>query len=77
MPNMTMTIDAEILKKARKFAVEHDTSVSALVREYLGQIADKEDRDIENTIAELDRHFKKHSIRIGKKTWTRDQLHER
>jgi len=31
MPNMTMTIDAKVLKKARKIAVEKNTTVSRIV----------------------------------------------
>jgi predicted HicB family RNase H-like nuclease len=36
--NLTLTIDDEVLKKARIHALERGTSVNALVREYLEQL---------------------------------------
>ena len=37
MKNITLAIDEEVLRAARIYAAEHDTTVNALVREYLGQ----------------------------------------
>ena len=39
MRNVNLSIDEETWKKARLYAAEHDTSVSALVRESLRRIA--------------------------------------
>lgn len=39
MTNLTLTIDDDVLRKARIRALELGTSVNALVREYLGQVA--------------------------------------
>jgi hypothetical protein len=39
MKNITLTIDEETLKAARIYAAEHDTTVSALVRQYLANLA--------------------------------------
>jgi hypothetical protein len=72
-----MTIDMRILKKARKVAVEQDTTVTALVRAYLERLAAKEDQTTEGIIEELKRSFGKTNLEIGKRTWTREQLHER
>jgi hypothetical protein len=77
MPNLTMTIDMRILKKARKVAVEQDTTVTALVRAYLERLAAKEDQTTERIIEELKLSFEKTNLEIGKRTWTREQLHER
>lgn len=77
MPNLTMTIDAKTLKKARKVAVEQDTTVTALVRQYLERLAAKEDMTTEGVAEELKRCFDTSSFEIGKRTWTREQLHER
>ena len=35
MANLTLTIDDDVLLRARQRALEHGTSVNALVREYL------------------------------------------
>jgi hypothetical protein len=77
MPNLTMTIDIRTLKKARKVAVEQDTNVTALVRAYLERLAAKEDQTTEGIIEELKLSFEKTNLEIGKRTWNREQLHER
>ncbi len=41
MTDLTLTIDAEVLEKARMRASEEDTSVDALVREFLGKYAEE------------------------------------
>lgn len=35
MANLTITVDEQVLKKARMRALEEDTSVNAVLREYL------------------------------------------
>jgi hypothetical protein len=77
MPNLTMTIDAQILKKVRKVAVERDTTITALVRAYLERLATKENLTTEGIVEELKRSFDKTNCAIGKRTWTREQLNER
>ncbi len=39
MANLTITVDAETLKRARIRALEEDTSVNALLRDYLESYA--------------------------------------
>ena len=39
MKNITVSVDDEIYRRARVWAAEQDTSVSALVREFLQQVA--------------------------------------
>lgn len=39
MANLTLSIDDELLKRARIRALEQDTSVNALVRSYLEDLA--------------------------------------
>ena len=35
MKNITLAINEEILRAARRYAANHDTTVNALVRDYL------------------------------------------
>ena len=37
--NITLSIDEEIVKKVRKIAVDKDTTLTAMVREYLTSVA--------------------------------------
>jgi plasmid stability protein len=39
MKNITLAIDDEVLRAARIYAAEHDTTVNALVREFLAQFS--------------------------------------
>lgn len=43
MPNITLTVPAEVLRAARIRAAERGTSVSGLVREYLVSLSGPED----------------------------------
>jgi post-segregation antitoxin (ccd killing protein) len=42
MRNITVTVDDDTYKRARVAAAERDTSVSALVKAYLAQLASQE-----------------------------------
>jgi len=47
MKNITLAIDEEVLRGVRRYAAEHDTTVNALVREYLTGLVDFEKRAAE------------------------------
>lgn len=77
MSNITISLDDDILKKAKKIAIDRNTSFNGLVRDYINGLVDKEERSRLLMIEELDSLFAGSSARIGPKTWTRDELHER
>lgn len=77
MCNMTMTIDDDVLKKAKKIAIDKNTTVSALVRTYLEQLALKKDKTVETIISELEADFSDKSVCVGQKKWSREELYER
>jgi hypothetical protein len=77
MPNLTLAIEEGVLKKARKLAVEKNTSVTELVRVFLKQLAAKEEQNTETVIAELRKCFRAPGVVIGPRTWRREDLHER
>ena len=76
MKNVTLSIDEEVLSAVRKFAAERNSSVNALVREFLTSIAQREDRakKARQRIRELSEDSR---ARIGSKSWSRDDLHAR
>lgn len=78
MTNLTLTVDAEVLKRARMRALEHDTSVNALVRQYLEDLADQaaSPPDPIRGFLELARRSNAGSGPAGR-SWTRDELYER
>lgn len=77
MTNLTLTVDADLLKRARIRALERDTSVNALVREYLKELAGQvKERDAIGALLDLAEHSEAGSGPAGR-TWTRDELYER
>jgi hypothetical protein len=77
MANLTITVDARLLKQARMRALEDGTSVNALLREYLERYARTQGADEAlNGFARLARRSTATSGPHGR-TWTRDELHGR
>jgi plasmid stability protein len=81
MANLTLSIDDELLKRARIRAVEQDTSVNAIVRDYLRQLVGS-GASISGPQAGMAEFLAlTESTRAGSgpkgRTWTRDELYER
>jgi hypothetical protein len=76
MKNITLSVDEEVLAMVRRHAAERNSSVNALVREYLTSLAAQEDR-ASRARSELRELSARSRGRLGRKTWTRDSLHDR
>ncbi len=75
MANLTLSLDDELLQKAREAAVREHTSVNALVREYLTQYVNARERRL-RALDALDQLAERtHSA--SEERWTRESLHER
>ncbi len=77
MANITMSIDDELLKTARKIAIEKDTSLTALIRGYLKELVQEKEVLKEMAAQELESMFASSEAVVGEKTWSRDDLHGR
>jgi hypothetical protein len=77
MTNLTLAIDPTVLRKARKAAIDRDTTVTALVRDFLGQISASQVQAADTHAEELARAFARNTVTLGRRTWTREDLHER
>jgi hypothetical protein len=77
--NVTLSLDDKVVKEVRKIAVERDTTLTGLVREYLDKlVADhaasgRKRREREN----LEQTFEKFRFKVGKRTWNRADLYAR
>lgn len=77
MANLTVTIDDQVLRRARIRALERGTSVNAVVGEYLAQYAGSS-ASAEALTGFLDLAAGTSAGSGGQgRTWTRDQLHDR
>lgn len=77
--NITLSLDDELVKKVRKIAVERDTTLTSMVRDYLEGLA-KEDASSGRRRREretLEQSFERFSFRVGKRTWKRADLYAR
>ena len=76
MANLTITVDDDLLRRARIRAAERGTSVNAILREHLETwtgVQEGRRRALERFL-EAARHSR--ASRGGRK-WTRDELYER
>ena len=74
--NLTITIDADVLRKARIRALHEDTSVNAVLRARLDDYAGEGDRAA-RAVAEVNRLIGAAELHWGSKTWSREELYDR
>ena len=74
--NLTITVDAEALRRARLRALQNDTSVNALLRECLEVYAHEDDRAAQ-AVAGAKRLMGAAELHWGSGTWSREELYER
>lgn len=75
--NITLTMPAELVRRAKVLAAQRDMSVSSLVARLLEQLVG-EVRDYDE-VAGLERQMMSSAIGlgVGPITWSRDELHQR
>jgi hypothetical protein len=76
MANLTLKINDQLLEKARRLALRRKTSINAVVREKLEEFVST-DLSCEATLKGIEAFFARSKARIGKKSWNRDEIHER
>lgn len=74
MANLTITVDDELLKRARVRAAEQDTSVNAVLRDELKRFAGPESSV--SAGAALARFAEEHSGNSEGRAWNRDDLYK-
>jgi len=74
MANLTVVIEDDVLLRARKRALDQGTSVNAVLRSYLESYAGRQDR-----AAAMQRFIQRAAAAKARsrKSWSRDELHER
>jgi hypothetical protein len=74
MKNITLSVDENVLTEVRRRAAERNTTVNALVREYLTSLAAHENR-ASSARARLRQLSRQSEGQLGKKAWSREDLH--
>jgi plasmid stability protein len=79
MANLTISVDEEVLKRARIRALQDNTSVNAVLSAYLNEYA-RQDEIRRSRLAALKNLRKiadQHPIDRGATQWSRDELYDR
>jgi len=74
--NITLSVEDAALKKARKVAVDHDTTLTAMIREFIRSLSASDLSERERRVATLQASFARLSRDMGERTWTREELYE-
>jgi hypothetical protein len=76
--NITLSLDRDLLRRIKRLAADRDTSVSALMTEALARLADEDRRYLAARKRALEAMKAASSLGTrGRRTWSRDELHER
>ena len=75
MANLTLSVDDKLLQKAREAAVREQTSVNALVREFLEQYVGARERRL-RALDALDA-LAERTESVSREPWARESLHAR
>lgn len=74
--NVTLSIDDELLTRARRFAEQRGSSLNQIIRDYLAELTAREGRVA--ALAELERLWEEEpGASGGKRSWTRESLYDR
>ena len=76
MRNLTLSVDETVLLEARKIALERDTSVNRLIREFLEDLV-RQDGRRKAALSRLSATMNEGLYTVGKLDWSREDLHER
>ena len=74
--NITLSIDEAIVKKVRKIAIDRDTTLNAMVREYLMSVAESDAAVRKEQADALMASTERLARDMGPRRWTRDDLYD-
>jgi hypothetical protein len=77
MSNITLSVDDDIIKKVRKIALDKNTTLTAMVREFLISTACRGEQEKDAALKRLEESFITMSRDMGERRWSRENLHER
>ncbi len=77
MSNITLSVDDEIISKVRKMAIDKNTTLTAMVRNYLTTVASQDGQQKRMAADTLRRSFQMLKRDMGRRTWTREAIYDR
>ena len=77
MRNITLSVEDEVIRKVRKIAIDKNTTLTQMVRDFLSSIAERDVNRKEQALEALEASFLEFGRDMGKREWRREDLHER
>jgi len=77
MSNITLSVDDEIIVKVRKVAIDKNTTLTQMVRDFLASVAERNSAARMQAVRELEKSFENLSRDMGKRAWKREDLYDR
>ena len=74
--NLTLVVEEDLLLAARKVALDQQTSVNQLVREFLAALVEEPGRR-RLAGARLRQAFETGLVEVGDRKWSRDEIYQR
>ena len=76
--NITLKIDEEIVKKVRKIAIDKNTTLAQMVRDFLTRVAHSDEAARKRSSAKFKKTVQKYSrtMDFSSRPWTREDLYE-
>ena len=73
--NVTLSIDGELVRRARELAAQRGTSLNGMIRELLEEATSATSREV--MLAELEELWVRSKGHSGGRSWTREELYDR
>ena len=77
MSNITLSVDDEIIVKVRKVAIDKNTTLTQMIRDFLVSVAERNSAARMLAIRELEKSFENLSSNMGERAWKREDLYDR
>lgn len=77
MSNITLSVNDKVIKKVRKIAIDKNTTLTAMVRDFLTEVANRDVQQKKEASSMLRTSFQKMSRDMGQRKWTRGALYDR
>jgi hypothetical protein len=75
---ITLSLPKDLVNRVRKIAVELDTTLTDLIREYLSELGRQDvAMGSRHGRERLEHSFRQFQFGVGNKCWKREDLHER
>ena len=74
--NVTLSLDEDLLHRARTVCQKKRTTLTQVIRDRLEDLV-RQNEEYQSAMERIITRMKERPIGVGKKTWTREELHER